>query len=244
MNTAATLAELAAPAATAGLALRGAFHPGPEDGVPPLPNGATCGTLVLLGFGGGVGWSGFAASGEAADGGPDPLDRWSRRVIGTLAQALGGMALYPFGGPPWLPFQRWARLAEPAHPSPLGLLIHPAWGLWHSYRGAIALPAQLALPARQDLPSPCDRCLDRLCLAACPVGAFAPAAYDVARCAAHLAAPEGADCRHAGCAARRACPVGASWRHGPDQARFHMAAFAASVLRTRASTPSQSPGAD
>ena len=38
----------------------------------------------------------------------DPLDRWSRRLIERLARELGGRALFPFGGPPFLPFQRWA----------------------------------------------------------------------------------------------------------------------------------------
>ena len=41
-------------------------------------------------------------------------------------------ALFPFGGPPHFPFQQWARRAEPVHPSPIGLLIHPIYGLWHS----------------------------------------------------------------------------------------------------------------
>ena len=43
-------------------------------------------------------------------------------IIGTLAQNLGAVALYPFGGPPYWPFQQWAQRCEPVHPSPLGLL--------------------------------------------------------------------------------------------------------------------------
>ncbi len=215
------LATLRAHVAAAGLAVRGAFHPTPDDGL-------AGGTLVLLGFAGGVGWSAFAASPEAADGVRDPLDRWSRRVIDGLAAAVGGAALYPFAGPPWHPFQRWAQRAEPVHPSPLGILIHPDWGLWHSYRGAIALPARIALPPPDRRPSPCAACSDRPCLAACPVGAFSLAGYDVAACAAHILAPPGAACLAAGCAARLACPVGAAHRYGAAQAGFYMRAFRAS----------------
>ena len=94
-----TLAAVAAPVRAEGLAVLGAFHPGPDDGAP-----AGCGTLVLLGPDGPGFWRIFQASAEFGDGRADPLDRWSERVIGGLAAALGGQALLPFGGPPWLPF--------------------------------------------------------------------------------------------------------------------------------------------
>ena len=90
-----------------------------------------------------VAWKGEGvALGESARNAPgagpaDPLDRFSRRVVGALARALGVTALYPFGGPPHLPFQQWAQRAEPVHPSPIGVLIHPVYGPWHSYRGAL-----------------------------------------------------------------------------------------------------------
>ena len=77
-------------------------------------------TIVLAGMAGHEGWDAFAASPEASDGFDNPLDRWSRRVIEALARELGAMALFPFGGPPFLPFQRWARRAESVHSSPIG----------------------------------------------------------------------------------------------------------------------------
>ena len=46
-------------------------------------------TIVLAGIAGRDGWGAFAASPEARDGADDPLDRWSRRVIETLARELG-----------------------------------------------------------------------------------------------------------------------------------------------------------
>ncbi len=212
-----------------GLLWRGAFHPAPSDGVPAFADGAPPGTVVLLGMAAGVGWPAFAASPEAGDGLPDPLDRWSRRVVDALAAGWGGRALYPFGGPPWLPFLRWAQRAEAVFPSPLGLLIHPDWGLWHSYRGAVALRERVELPAPLAAANPCDSCVARPCLSACPVGAFTIGGYDVAGCAAHVRAPVGRACRTAGCLARRACPVGVGHAYGGGETAFHMAAF----LRSR-----------
>ncbi|HKX06630.1 MAG TPA: ferredoxin [Stellaceae bacterium] len=182
----------------------------------------------MLGFVGRAQWPAFAASPEASDGRAHPLDRWSRRVIRALAAELGAVALFPFGGPPWLPFQRWAMKAEPVHRSALGMLIHADWGLWHSYRGALAFAERIDLPARANRPSPCDSCAAKPCLAACPVGAFTLERYDVDRCATHLRSVAGRDCIELGCRAREACPVGADHRYGREQASFHMRGFLAS----------------
>ncbi len=182
-------------------------------------------TIVLAGMVGRDGWSAFAASPEARDGLDHPLDRWSRRLIEGLARELGATALFPFGGPPFLPFQRWAQRAEPVHSSPIGVLIHPYYGLWHAYRGALGFPEALFVPEPTAVPSPCESCIGRWCLRTCPVGAFSDAGYDVAACAGHLRSAAGADCMDGGCRARRACPVGAEHAYGPEQANFFMAAF-------------------
>jgi len=217
------LASLIAAIEAAGLAFRGAFHPAADDDPPRVPGSDPVGTIVLVGFVGSRNWPAFARSPEAADGLPDPLDRWSRRVVSKLAEGAGATALFPFGGPPWLPFVKWAWRAEPVHPSPLSLLIHPDWGLWHSYRGALAFAESLDLQPADDRPSPCDSCAAKPCLTACPVDAFRPEGYDVAACKSHIRSPAGADCMDQGCRARRACPVGAAY--GSDEARFHMSAF-------------------
>ncbi len=182
-------------------------------------------TIVLLGWIGGDSWDDFASSPEAGDGAPNPLDRWSRRVIDAIAGDLGATALYPFVGPPWLPFQRWAMKAEPVAASPLGILIHPDWGLWHSYRGALAFREGLDLPATAARASPCASCAAKPCLSACPVSAFSGEGYDVAGCRAHIATPAGTDCMSGGCLARISCPVDAAHRYTGAQATFHMRAF-------------------
>ena len=216
-----TLAEIRAAIEARGLSYRGAFHPAAKD----LPDRDGVGTLVLAGFTGNENWRHFKDSGEACHGKPDALDRWSLRVIGALARDLGATAMFPFIGPPWLPFQRWAQKAEPLHPSPLGMLIHPDWGLWHAFRGALAFCERFELPPPDRRPSPCESCADKPCLSACPVNAFARDRYDVAACVAHIESARGADCMDEGCRARRACPIGAAHRYSRDQAHFHMRAF-------------------
>jgi epoxyqueuosine reductase len=211
------LDRLRAAAAREALAVCDVVAPEPGEGAPP---GAR--SLALLSPDGPRFWTHFAASPEYAEDAPDPLDRWSRRVVGALAAEVGGAALFPFDGPPWPPFPLWARRSGRAWPSPLGMLVHAERGLWISFRGAVALaePAPPAKPA----PPPCPACAAP-CRIACPVGAFTRAGYDAAACRAHLERPEGAPCRESGCLARRACPVGADRAPGAAQAAFHLRAF-------------------
>ena len=221
-----------------GLVMRGAFRPKDDDAVPALPDGKACATLVLIGNAGSGMWAEFQCSPEFS-GGEHRLDRWSRRVIGELATRFRAAAVFPFGGPPFLPFLRWARQAESLHSSPLGLTIHPRYGLWHAYRGALLFAEHLELPAREADPSPCDECWDQPCLDACPVGAFTRSGYDVTACVGHVASPAGSSCLVQGCMARRACPAGREFRYVPAQAEFHMRAFVNARRSARRATPAE-----
>lgn len=202
-----------------GLILRGGFHPGPDEA-----GLETAGTVLLVGNAGPAMWQAFAPHQHD---GPDPLNRWTRSVVEPIAAAVGARALYPFGEPYW-PFQHWARRAEALFPSPVGLLIHPQYGLWHAYRAALLLPERLPLSAGAPAENPCAACAEKPCLSACPVGAFSPGGYDVPVCATYLASPA-ATCGTLGCHARNACPVGREWRYPDAQIRFHMTAFTRSV---------------
>jgi hypothetical protein len=179
-------------------------------------------TILLLGPREPGFWPAFTASPEYADGAPDPLDRWSKRLIGALAAEWGGTAVFPSDGPPYPPFIAWALASGRAWASPVGLLVHDRQGLWLSFRGAVRVPEQVDLPGGT---RPCDTCVGQPCRSACPVDALKPDGYDVAACRAFLDTPAGAGCRDHGCAARRACPVSRAYGRSPLQARFHMKAF-------------------
>jgi hypothetical protein len=98
-----TLAVIAAAAAQHRLSVFGAFHADEDDGLPP-----GTGTLVMLGPDEPGFWLHLTSQPEWRDGRADPVDRWSSRVIGALADRFGATALFPFGGPPYHPFYQWA----------------------------------------------------------------------------------------------------------------------------------------
>jgi epoxyqueuosine reductase len=217
---------VAARAAAEHLAILGGFETTPDtagrDDDAELPPGTR--SLLLLG----PAEPGFSdhvtASPEWRDGLPDPIDRWSRRVIGTIACALGAKALFPFGGPPHRPFQRWALRTGRAWNSPVRLLVHDTAGLLVSFRGALALKERIALPPPPPA-APCESCAGRPCIAACPAGALGRDGYDVPACHAWLDRPEGAGCLSGGCAVRRACPVSAGHPRAPSLSAHHMRHF-------------------
>ena len=216
---------LQATVAEYGLLLRGGFSPAADDGVPNLPDGRRAATVILIGNAGPAMFGQFRQSPEAADGMAHPLDRWSERVIGGIARNLRAHAVFPFGGPPWHPFQRWAEKADEVAPSPTGMLIPPDYGLWHAYRGALVFGEPVPFPPRGKRSPPCMTCADRPCLSTCPAAAMTADGYDVGRCRLHVASPAGRICGDGGCLARAACPEGRAFRYEADQAAFHMAAF-------------------
>ena len=200
-----------------GLILRGGFYPLQDAAVPP-----GTATLLLIGNAGPSMWRAFKAARPV---GRDPLNHWTRQILSGIAESFSATAIYPFDGPPYAPFFSWAKRAEPVHASPLGMMIHPKYGLWHAWRGALGFTERVDFPVTVPVPTPCDACAAKLCLTACPVDAFRDGAYDVPACASHLRTADGADCVAEGCRARRACPVGAAFVYEPAQAEFHMTAF-------------------
>ncbi|WP_395688076.1 ferredoxin [Aestuariivirga sp.] len=194
----------------------GWFAPGPADHAPENAK-----FLILIGNTGPEMFRRFARESGVAT----KLDAWTREAVSGLAADLGATAVYPFDtDPPW-PFLSWARRGGAGHVSPLGLNIHSVYGLWHAYRAALLFPVVFDLTPPSPGSHPCETCVGRPCLSACPVGAFDGAGYDVQACAKHLAREEGQACMARGCLARHACPVGQGFAYAPAQASYHMRAF-------------------
>ena len=217
------IGQIARRLAAEGLKLRGAFHDeGSSDG-----GLAGARTILVIGNAGSAFWQAFSRHRREED---NPMDRWVRRIVDPLAAECGGRARYPSDGPPYLPMQKLALRAEPgqAMPSPIGLLMHRRYGLWHAYRAVIECPGHWPLP---DPPAGdaemfgCDVCADRPCLHACPVRAFGADGYDVTACRGHVASKKGRPCLTGGCLCRHACPVGQDYAYPPGQAHFHMQSF-------------------
>lgn len=209
------LAQITAMAAAHHLAVLGGFA---CDGEAGLPAGTR--TVLMLGPAEPGYWAHVQAQPEW--GGVDPVDRWSRRVIGGMACDLGAKALFPFGGPPYHPFYQWALRTGRVWDSPVRLLVQAEQGLMVSFRGVLALKQVIEVPAVAA--RPCDSCA-KPCLSACPAGALGASGYDVPACHGFLDSAAGADCMNFGCAVRRACPLSAAYARLPEHSAYHMGQF-------------------
>jgi hypothetical protein len=209
-----------------GLIARGGFNFEADESAPPGLSGLPAKAVLLVGQAGAEPWPHFM---RWRQGKPDdmvnPLDAWSREVIGGVADRFGARAVSP-NDKPFLPFQQWAMRAEGLKPSPLGILMHPEFGLWHAYRGALLFDHEVSIQAPDKVIHLCDTCVGKPCLKACPVDAYSETGFAYQACLAHVRGANGEPCRSLGCLDRNACPYGTAYRYPAKVQAFHMAAFA------------------
>lgn len=220
------LQDISAALAGHGLIQRGGFAFDASETVPAGPAGRPARSVLLVGQAGAAPWPHFLRWREAqADNPENPLDSWAREVIGGVAHQFGARAVSP-SDKPYLPFQQWAMRAEGLKPSPLGILMHPEYGLWHAYRGALLFDVALSFDEVRKQSHLCDLCVGKPCLKACPVGAYSRDGFAYDRCLEHVRGPSGGACRTQGCLDRNACPYGLAYRYPEDVQAFHMKSYA------------------
>lgn len=221
------LRDISASLAVNGMVLRGGFNFGRGEDAPPGLSGAPARTIVLVGQVGASAWPYFKAwrRGQPREL-ANPLDCWSRDVIGSVARKFGARAVSP-SDRPFFPFQQWAKRAEGLKPSPLGILMHPVYGLWHAYRGALLWEEEIPMRRPDEMIHLCGLCDGKPCLNSCPAEARSERGFAHETCLTHIRSSYGEACRRGGCFDRNSCPHGEAYRYPAEMQAFHMAAFAA-----------------
>jgi hypothetical protein len=174
---------------------------------------------LVVGHAGRALWPRFAASPEARLD-RDPLDRYTARVIASAAAQAGpgaGFALYSEQrGGAYAPLVALAQRAGLGTPGRVGVLLHPVWGPWISFRALLFTPEPLAA-VEPAVFSPCDGC-PAPCASACHGSAITAHGLDAQRCyATRLSLPACA----LRCDARLACPVGREHAYPAAQIAHH-----------------------
>jgi len=174
--------------------------------------------LVLLGHAGKRLWQAIAENGWIE---PDPIDTFSvlvaRQFIGEYLKSPAWELLYPTSLN--ISLMDLGEYLGWSNPTPLGLGIHPEYGLWWAYRVAFLLDYPLPITPPDSRGSPCRQCQAQPCLSACPVGATDTSGIDWLQCATYRVMPA-STCADR-CQARLACPVGPQYQYPIPQIKYH-----------------------
>lgn len=186
-------------------------------------------SLVLIGHGSRRLWQALTEFGMQT---ADPVDHFSlvmtRRFIDEFLDSPSVLMLYPIGYT--ISLQQLGALAGWHHPSPLGLGINEAYGVWFAYRAAFL--TTLALPAIKNpiSISPCDTCQDKPCVSACPAQAVQGVGQFKVTACIDFRLQEQSICQDR-CLSRLACPVAPEHRYEPEQLHYHYTHSLVSIRR-------------
>lgn len=179
-------------------------------------------SLLMIGHGGKRFWQGFMnQTRHTTERSSNPIDDYSIEVADHFMQQrwpeLSYHVLYP--GPNPVGLQQLGVLAGWYHSSPLKVGINATWGLWYAYRVVLLVEGVLEPTEKVQQPSPCDSCMDKPCITACPGQALSDAGRMLTLCVDHRLQPE-SSCQNT-CVARQACPIQLQHRYDPDQIHYH-----------------------
>jgi hypothetical protein len=200
----------------------------PADLVAPLEPAPHERQLILFGHAGRRLWECVQAEGIHS---AHPIDEYSVRTVERW-QALAlpqARSRRVFPGTQRIGLQRLGAIAGWHRAAPFMVGIDSVWGSWFAYR--VAILTDTALPASNPIDNgyPCDNCVDKPCITACPAGALASGSFNLTACNAGRLTPE-STCALS-CLARSACPVGAQHRYDDSQIR-HSAAGSLATIRS------------
>ena len=219
-----SLEQIRAGLETAGFNLSGTLSPEQFDPLVPevwqskhhVPG---CRGILVVGSGGRALWSAFTRSPEAGLR-EDPLDRYTARVVGEVADTIlprAGISLYwEKRDKQYLPMMKLGERAGLGTPGRLGILLHPEFGPWLAVRALLYLPFPVD-PGEPQSFDPCNGC-PAPCAAACLGQVVHEAGLEPSDCFRTRVLKRG--CR-VGCAARSACVVGPEHAYTPTQLAHH-----------------------
>lgn len=186
------------------------------------------GSLLLFGAGGDEFWRCLKA--QTAEGVIDAsathvhaVDDFSERIIDAALEhhfsAFTTEQLYP--GNTRIVLSGLGEYLGWSFPTPLGLGINPDYGLWFAYRALVWIDVPIVVDTvKSQAISPCQTCVTRDCIAACPAAAVsAEKPFALASCAS-FRLQSNSNCAQR-CIARLACPVAADNRQSLEQHGYH-----------------------
>ena len=213
---------------------------GVTDGTPYQQYLAGCRSAVVFANGGTLFWECFL---EDIRKSPKHLSNHEHPIDDFVSRCIQSVDPTPSSSRRWiqcsetsdifLDFRVLGRESGLGYESPLGLLIHPMYGLWVSMRMVLLTTdvieniekiENIETIEQTDSTSicsnPCTGCVEKPCITSCPAGAVTTEGWSVQPCASFHEVSERCTVK---CHSRLACPVGKESRHSPLQQLYHNA---------------------
>jgi hypothetical protein len=93
-----------------------------------------------------------------------PIDQYSKNQIHTFSESIDSEVEILFPNDHYtLPLQRIGRALNVCTQSPIGLDVHPSFGLWFAIRGVFLVSKKMSMTLENPF-SPCNTCTDKPCM--------------------------------------------------------------------------------
>lgn len=177
-------------------------------------------SLGVLAHGGRLLWENLQHPAKEVE---HPFDNHSLLLLDNLKNSISAeediLVLFPNNK--WsIPLQRIGRFLNLARPSKLGLDLNLKFGPWFAYRAVFLTKIKLPELIEKNWVSPCDSCMEKPCIAACPSGATEKKPFGLSLCADYRLKKESMCLSR--CPARIACPYQSEHRYTEAQLNYHM----------------------
>lgn len=184
--------------------------------------------LILIGNGGRSFWETLEKFGNNSK---NPVDDYSCSTVKKWIDSLASNFSYKIIYPPAcdISLQKLGQLAGGHHHSPFMLGINNEWGTWYAYRAVIL--ADSTFEVRHNIKSglsPCDTCVNKLCIARCPGKAVTEKEFSLDDCISYRKQKYSL-CRTT-CRSRISCPVATEHRYSEEQINYHYSRSLQTIL--------------
>ena len=185
--------------------------------------------LMIFGHGGKTMWQALQDSPFKSD--KDPVDNFSLQAIQRYFerehQGAHYQVIYP-SEQDLIPLQKLGALAGWHHESPFRIGINQEFGSWFAYRVVVLANTNLELTQPITTASPCENCVDKPCIPACPAGALKRGKLSLQTCI-NYRLEEHSKCQ-ATCLSRITCPIAQNNRYTKKQISYHYGVSLETIL--------------
>jgi epoxyqueuosine reductase len=176
--------------------------------------------LILIGHAGQSLWDKVKASNFVSI---DPIDVYSKHHTTEFFRQYFSEQdyeiVFPTKNQTSIGLQALGKIVGWHNESPFRVGINQKWGSWFAYRAVVLIKANYLTSAPMSDESPCNNCVEKPCIAACPANALVENSLDIVLCTGYRMQSD-SQCKDR-CIARMTCPIAKEHQYKLEQIGYH-----------------------